>query len=158
MNSDELARALEDAIDRKMDKVPEALTRAMLKVRDIAQNHHIAGNERGVIRSAGDESINNSLEIEVKKEGDGVSGKLLCKSKHAIFVEFGTGSVGEASGGNGSTKRVTYTKRQEWTYPVEGYNGVEFYVTSGQPARPFMFPAFEEAKSIVPQIMLQALK
>lgn len=117
-----------------------------------ARQHHIPGSSG--IRAV-NEHIRESITAEVQRESDGYFGKISCKAAHGVYVEYGTGMVGAASGGNGSGQHVTYTMREGWTYPVEGYNGTEFYYTEGQPAQPFMYPAFQEAKTQLLQIIAQ---
>lgn len=61
-------------------------------------------------------------------------GEVRAYAEHAPYVEFGTGPVGKASGGRGKAY-----KTKGWTY----FNGENFVHTRGQPARPFLYPAFK---------------
>lgn len=100
-----------------------------------------------------------SPKTEVVPNGKGVSkGRVWTDKKTGIFREFGTGPVGEAS-----TKDLpegihpVYTQTP-WFFPVDSVDqdltalygmfkitikGQEFYKTSGQPSRPWLYPALK---------------
>ena len=82
-----------------------------------------------------------------------MKGKLIANSDHAVYVEMGTGDVGRASGGNGSGVNVSY-RHGGWFVPLpraavmlkdtilrEGSGG---FWTNGQPARPYLYPAYQQ--------------
>ena len=152
-----VADALEAAVKAKIGKLENATHQAVNFIAASAREHHIPGRNGGV-HALGGQSIRESISGEVHRSGDTFEGKITCKSPHGIYVEFGTGSVGAASGGNGSRARVSYTTRPGWVYPVQGYDDTEFYYTEGQPAKPFMYPAFEDGKAVLKGIIENALK
>jgi HK97 gp10 family phage protein len=76
--------------------------------------------------------------IRAKYEKDGMVGVVYTNNPHAMYVEFGTGPVGAANhAGTSPNVGVSYTLRKSWVYNKDG----KFYRTSGQPARPYMYPA-----------------
>lgn len=79
-------------------------------------------------------------------------------SDHALYVEFGTGTVGAAShAGVSPHVAVSYTAREKWTYAVENNAGdTLFFTTSGMPARPFMYPAAVQNKKRYATLMRNA--
>ena len=93
------------------------------------------------------------------------------------FREFGTGSVGEASEKDLPDGINPVYTQDEWFFPVESVDkdlnalygmrvvnikGTEFYVTNGQPARPFLYPAYkaetENMDKLVKENVSKALK
>lgn len=97
--------------------------------------------------------LRNSIHTEVSTDGGAVKGKLIANSDHAVYVEMGTGDVGRASGGNGSGVNVSY-RHGGWFVPLprtavmlrdtilrEGSGG---FWTNGQPARPYLYPAYQQ--------------
>jgi HK97 gp10 family phage protein len=90
----------------------------------------------------GSGSIVSGIQTKIKTLSDGAEGSVISTAAHSIFVEMGTGPVGAANHAGISPKvSPSYTSRESWAYPTV-IDGEETYrVTSGQPARPFMYPA-----------------
>ena len=122
---------------RKLDSlggnVQNALAKAMKTTLESAQGSAEKNTEYGSVRS--------SLKVEMKVTPDSVDGKVFTNLFHAKFIEFGTGPKGQANhGGISPHVPVTYTLHP-WAYHSEDYGWV---TTSGQPARPFLYPAAKE--------------
>lgn len=97
--------------------------------------------------SSGGGSLRGSIQSEAKETATGWEGRVYSNAPHASYVEFGTGPVGAANNGGTSPKvRVSYTLRSFWTYPTVIDGEQTFRRTSGQPARPFMYPTAVEHK------------
>ena len=109
-----------------------------------------------------------SLKTEVVENADGnIVGRVWSDKAHAIYREFGTGPNGEASVKDlpeGINPVYTQTR---WFIPAEevgiDLNEIygmpkitiqekEFYITSGQPARPFLYPSLKEILPQMPEI------
>lgn len=110
-----------------------------------------------------------SFKSEVTEDPSGnIVGRNWSDNKVAVFREFGTGPVGA-----GSPKDLpegihpAYTM-EPWFFPAGSVdvdleaiygmvkmeiNGKEFYRTSGQPARPFMYLAFKEAMEHAEEVL-----
>lgn len=84
---------------------------------------------------------------------------VVADSKHAAFVEFGTGVIGKANPYNGTlpegvdwqyasgkTIRQLADGRYGWFY--KGKDG-NWYFTEGMPSRPFMYNTANELRSII---------
>lgn len=83
---------------------------------------------------------------------------VVASSGHAIFVELGTGIVGEkspypgpiqATYAQGSTIHLTKDGKYGWFYP--GDDG-RWYFTEGMPSRPFMYNTTLELMAQIPRI------
>ena len=87
-------------------------------------------------------TLRNSIQASVEERGGKVVGKVSTNVHYAPYVEFGTGQRGEASpsppkyDGN-----LSY--RQDW---------------AGMAAQPFLFPAAQQNKSLVPKIIAQYVR
>lgn len=99
--------------------------------------------------------LRNSIKASVTELATSATGEVGSPLEHASYVEMGTGEVGKASGGNGSPVSVSY-RTGGWFVPlargeqmmadtiVEGAsNG---FWTYGQPARPYLWPAYQANK------------
>lgn len=98
--------------------------------------------------SGGAASVSGSITHKVDSEDGYAVGTVETNAPHACFVEFGTGPVGAANhAGISPNVSPAYTSRESWVYPYEGPEGTEFATTSGQPARPFLYPAAVQNQS-----------
>lgn len=97
--------------------------------------------------STGSVSLRAGIEHEVKSTTERIEGRVFSNAPHSVFVEMGTGPVG-ASNHMGISPNVnpTYTTRKSWAFPIVIDGEETFRTTSGQPARPFMYPAAVEHK------------
>ena len=67
----------------------------------------------------------------------GISGQVTVGAEYGAYVEFGTGPKGQASySGN---QAIAY-RQSGWVYKA----GDGFRFTTGQPARPYLYPSFKE--------------
>lgn len=109
--------------------------------------------------SEGGGSLKGSITHEVKASGGRIEGRVYTKNDHAAYVEFGTGPVGAANhAGISPNVPVSYTSRRHWVYPLTIGGEKTFRTTSGQPARPYMFPAAVEHKDTFRQTVRQRLE
>ena len=138
-----------DSLMRKLSALGGDVPRALYE--GVAQTIEIAAADAKMLApknsssqsdGSGSGSIVSGISTEIKTLPDGAEGKVLSKTAHSIFVEMGTGPVGAANhAGISPMAKPSYTSRESWAYPTV-IDGEETYrVTSGQPARPFMYPA-----------------
>ncbi|MGM0214967.1 HK97 gp10 family phage protein [Enterococcus sp. AZ109] len=116
----------------------------------------------------GSGELAGSVKQEVVVDGSGnIVGRVWSDKAHAIFREFGTGPVGEASKKDLPPDVYPTYSQEKWFIPVNqvavDLNAVygipkikiqeqEFYMTSGQPARPWLYPSLKEVLEDVPSI------
>jgi HK97 gp10 family phage protein len=130
-----------DSLLKKLDRLggdtKNAIVRAMKTTLQSAEGDAKANSMYGSVRT--------SIKSEHKVEPDKIEGKVFTNLPHAVFIEFGTGPVGAANhSGISPEVPVTYTQHP-WVYHSEDYG---FVTTSGQPARPFLYPAAKENESV----------
>lgn len=112
----------------------------------------------------------NSIHPEYKGQADGSSiWAVIAGTDHAVFVEFGTGVIGQEQSypgklpdgvswqyASGKTIRQLADGRYGWFYPGSDGN---WYFTEGMPSRPFMLNTSLElyriAKSVVKEVFGQ---
>lgn len=127
-----------------IEAVKEAMNKSVLMVH--GQAKELCPVDTGNLRS--------SIHPKVIIQGPNVIGKVYTNVNYAPFVEFGTGSVGS---GTYPDPKVNLTYRSTpWTYTPDG--GETFYRTSGQVAKPFLYPAIKSNKTRINNIFKEALK
>ena len=115
--------------------------------------------------------LKGSIHFATEKNGpDGPVSICYTNSDHASFIEFGTGPIGAASGGNGSAVRINHAEgpwqhksrsgkifyTDYWVYFDKAKQ--QFFATRGQPARPFMYPAAKEVEKRAKSIQAAELR
>ena len=102
--------------------------------------------------------LRNSIKTDVESSNNSVTAITYTNAEHASFVEFGTGPVGQANH-DGISPNVSPTYSQhgwgipadkvdpadaiKYKWPKRTYGGKDYYMTSGQPAQPFIYPALK---------------
>ena len=90
--------------------------------------------------------LKRSIFTKVEQDADATIGCVYTTADHAIFVEFGTGPVGQSShAGISPNVPVAYTQ-EPWVW-MDDEGG--FHTTEGQPAQPFMYPALKSMEKYV---------
>lgn len=85
----------------------------------------------------------NSIITETAIEGESVIGVVKATAPHSVFIEMGTGPMGEANHAGVAPVPVTY-RSTPWVYYSKKHKS--FFTTKGMPARPFLYPAFAKRK------------
>lgn len=109
-------------------------------------------------------SLKNEVVINAQ---DQIVGRVWSDKIQAIVREFGSGKVGEASSKDlPEGVNPTYTQ-ERWFIPTDQVpldleaiygmpritiQGKDFFITSGQPARPFLYPSLKEILPQAPEI------
>lgn len=112
--------------------------------------------------------LRNSLNCVVRNEYRGVYAHVGTNKEYAAYVEFGTGPVGAAHhSGTSPDVPITYTMEPwwipEWELDPEvpafyGWSYIDtdkgrFYRCSGQPAHPYLYPAFRDNQKEIEDIL-----
>lgn len=99
--------------------------------------------------------LRNSIGADAVVQGAFVVGDFHASAEYALYVEMGTGPEGEADhAGINPDEHPTYTLHG-WTYkdPRSG----EFFYTTGQPARPYMYPALKAGEGKLSEAVREAI-
>lgn len=119
--------------------------------------------------------LRDSIYTEVEQGGDYVTGICYTDKIYGPYVEFGTGPVGQANHKGVSPDSVGAYVQKGWMIPgdamdrdyaeskglgvVEDKDGnVKGYLTNGQPARPFLYPALKNQEEEVDRIFQNEVK
>lgn len=143
-------------LETKLKKIQEVAETYMERtVRNACEN--VVRPEAKMLCPVNYGELRGSIRTATKKlEEGGAIGEVYTNKKYAIYVEFGTGPVGEKNH-NGISPFVDVAYSQKgWYIPsdaissedaeryhfpkIEGKD-MEFYYTQGQPAQPFLYPA-----------------
>lgn len=117
--------------------------------------------------------LRQSIKTKVEATEGMVIGTVYTNNQHAVFVELGTGPIGEANH-EGISPEISPTYSQSgWWFPDDKVtpqdaakyhwpsmtteDGKTLYFTQGQPAQPFMYPALKGIEDIVCMNMKAAL-
>ena len=146
-----------EEVAENIDGLSEGLLEAARKGLQAGMQPMVA-NAKLLVRSpgkGGTGQLRNSIGAKAEVQGLFIVGTFYASAEHTIFVEFGTGPKGEESHeGIAPDANPTYTTKG-WVYrdPRTG----EFWYTLGQPASPFMYPAFKAGESQLPEKVRQAI-
>lgn len=101
-------------------------------------------------------ALAGSIQKEVRTAGGAVTGRVFVRAEYGLMVELGTGPKGEASHAGISpavSQTVTYSPKG-WSYPDA--QGAWRY-TRGQPARPYLYPAWKAKREAVREAVRRAV-
>lgn len=117
--------------------------------------------------------VRNSISVSTETTEEGSVSQVYTNLDLGVYQEFGTGPIGEQSGGNGSPHKVTYSKgpwKHEITkgpragthyfsdYWIYANEDGEFFATKGQPAKPYLYPSAMDIKKQAGEITRKALE
>lgn len=157
-----------DAITRlsQVSKNPKYLTEAGNFVLNAAKL-----NCSGFIITSGE--LRGSLGMTVTEDRYGLHAHIGTNKAYATYVEFGTGPKGAAHhNGIAPDVAVAYTLKPWWIHESQVSPGVaavyrwpfietpegRFYKVSGQPAHPYLYPAFADNKDTIAKILAGGFK
>ena len=86
--------------------------------------------------------LRQSIQAETIVENGKITGKVYTNQEYGVYVEFGTGKVGESTNKNNNVN-ASY-KQNGWTYYSDELG--QFVYTEGMAARPYMYPALHDNK------------
>ena len=144
---DELEMKLNQLADIDLKK---AVSDAVQTVRSAAMSVHVDTGE-----------LQQSIHADVEENGDTVTGTCWTNKPYAPYLEFGTGPKGQENHA-GISPEITpaYTQNPWWIHEsqvdrrvAEKYHWFyldtpdgRFYLCTGQPAYPFMYPALKDSQ------------
>lgn len=148
-------KIVEEAVwDATFEIVEEIASRGASKVQSSAK--HSSGEGAG------------SIKQEVVIDGNGkIVGRVWSDKQQMLFREFGTGPVGEASPKDLPDGVNPVYTQERWFVPADFVavdleavygipkviiNGKDFFMTRGQPARPWLYPSVKEVEENIPDI------
>lgn len=159
-----------DSLRRKVNALPKVLNNAMEGATEEITELVRAAAELRISSSmkAGSGELLGSIKTEVVIDSGGkLVGRVWSDKEQAIYREFGTGPNGEKSPKDlPDSINPVYTQTR-WFIPAEAVavdlnavygmpkitiQGKDFYITSGQPARPFLYPSLKEILPQMPEI------
>jgi HK97 gp10 family phage protein len=117
--------------------------------------------------------LKQSIYTDVEQTDDTVRAVCYTNKSYAPHVEFGTGPVGQAHhegvspDSNGSyvqhgwgipAEKVSPSDAARYGWKKQLYNGKEYYMTSGQAAQPFLYPALHDNQEKISRIFRKGVK
>ena len=164
----------------------EGADELLRKLQNMSQDMQVAAAKRAAVaggtivkrqaqllvpRNAG--ALARSIRIRSSASAAGAKAEVYTNYEYAIYVEFGTGPKGQANH-QGISPSVTprYTQHgwgipadqvsaedaEKYHWPSRIYDGKTYYMTSGQAASPFMYPALNNRKEDVKKAMNASLR
>lgn len=147
----------------KLKKLPSAVVEAtkdtLVEMTETTKARAVENLNNSIYINNGE--LVGSIQAEVVENGQGeLVGRVWSDKEHAIYREFGTGQKGANSPKQLPPNVVPSYRMTPWFIPAnktkvdlhEAYGFIEidiqgqkFYRTTGQPARPFLYPAFLQA-------------
>lgn len=122
----------------------------------------------------GSGELSGSLKNEVVVDASGhLVGRVWSDKEQAIYREFGTGQIGEASSKDIPTGIMPVYSQKPWFIPAEKVaidleamygipkitiQGQDFFITKGQPSRPFLYPSLQEMIEQASEIYIKHVK
>lgn len=142
-----------EGVSAALEDMPEAIEAAIAKavlqgaevVRDAAKS--LAPHTTG-------ELIKSIIVDGPISSGNTIFAEVAATAEHAAYIEFGTGPKGAAAAPAFAAEEGVEYRTGGWVYPVDG----GFRYTTGQPARPYMHPAYEANKEAVKELVANAIK
>ena len=118
--------------------------------------------------------LRSTIFTAIDENGQHISGTVYTDTEHGWYVEFGTGPVGAADHDGVSPDVPVAYRMSGWLIPGEAISeadalqykfkkvtfkdGSVWYATNGQPAQPFMYPAFINNEKNIEAIFNDELK
>lgn len=101
--------------------------------------------------------LQNSITYRLEDKGNGNwRGVIFTNKEHGIYVEFGTGPVGEANHIGISREIKPMYSPSPWVYYDKDKK--QFFYTHGQPAKPFLYPALHDNKDKIKKFIKYRIK
>ena len=100
--------------------------------------------------------LRNSIRTSVKQTEEQAEAVCYTNKPSATYVEFGTGPAGQRKHSGISPEVTPVYKQRGWAFPANAiasgsyqfaettYHGQKYFLTAGQAAQPFMYPALKD--------------
>lgn len=146
-----------DKLMRKYGELSEQVAGEVME-RAVGASAKLVQGEAKLLCPVNHGELRRGVRTMVEQQDDKTIGVVYNNVSHAMFVEFGTGPVGEENhsgispavppaysqhgwGIPGDAVEASDVEKYHW--PERTYDGKTYYMTSGQPAQPFMYPALK---------------
>jgi HK97 gp10 family phage protein len=149
-----------DSLLKKLESMDSQITDYLFK--SVARETKVVQADAKLNCPVNHGELRGSIMFQVSKTKEGVMGIVSTNKEYAAYVEFGTGPVGQANHeGISPNVNITYSQKgwafpasevsaadaAQYKWPKRTYGGEDYYVTSGQRAQPFMYPALKNHES-----------
>ena len=149
--------------------------RSMMKNARKAQQASLDVNQSDAVANAPSNvgQLRQTIYVSLEGEDDNLHGTVYTDTEHGWYVEFGTGPVGAANHDGISPEVPVSYSMKGWLIPGDAISeadamkykfkkvtfrdGSIWWATNGQPAQPFMYPAFMNSEKAVNAIFSKAL-
>lgn len=164
-----------DALFSKLDAISESS--ASILTKGMSKGAKLIQGSAKLLCPVKEGSLRNSIRTKTSAKDGIVESTIYTNNSHAAFVEFGTGPRGAASAKELPEGLEIQYKNEGWWIPVgdgEGeisqedvekygmftltYEDKTFAYSQGQPAQPFLYPAFTSNKDKVVQVVANTIK
>ena len=157
------------ALSKQLDKIGNAdLRKCILQLTMKMQGQaKLLAPVSGIVSGAGE--LRDSIRVRVEERDGYLIGTCYTNKEYAIYVEMGTGPKGQENhAGIAPGVPVAYTPEPWWVHEGPGENEVSretgegyhwfyidtpqgrFYRVDGQPAQPYMYPAYKAVEEQAP--------
>lgn len=166
---DQLLNKMESLIKVTTEsKLPGILDRANKGIIQAAAKMECPVREVG-----GGGELRNSIKTSIEQRGSKVIATTYTSKRYAAYVEFGTGPVGQENHEGVSPEFTPSYSQHGWGIPADEvdeadaerygwqkrtYSGKDYYMTSGQAAHPFMYPALKNNEAKVARRVNSSLR
>lgn len=147
-----------DKLMRKYGELGEQVAGEVME-RAVGASAKLVQGEAKLLCPSNHGELRRGIRTMVERQDDKAIGIVYNNVAHAMYVEFGTGPVGEANHAGISPAvppaysqhgwgipgdKVDQDDVEKYRWPERIYDGKTYYMTSGQPAQPFMYPALKD--------------
>ena len=114
--------------------------------------------------------LRNSIHTSVKQAEGQTEAVCYTNKSYATYVEFGAGPIGQRKHSGISPEVTPVYKQRGWAFPANAvssgpyqfaetfYNGQKYFLTAGQSAQPFMYPALKDGTEEAAQAIKNSAK
>lgn len=162
-----------ESLRRKIKAIPKILDDAMwdatFELTELVQQAAVLRIQSSAKYSSGELAGSIKYEVVVNTQGK-IVGRVWSDKEQALYRETGTGPVGQESPKELPEGVTPVYSTSAWFIPVEKVQvdleavygipritiqGNDFYLTRGQPARPFLYPSLKEIMEQAPEVYKQ---
>lgn len=159
-----------ESLRRKVKAMPKVLDDAMwdatFELTELVQQAAVLRIQSSAKYGSGELAGSIKYEVVVNAQGK-IVGRVWSDKEQAMYREFGTGPVGQESQKDLPEGVTPVYSTAAWFIPVDKVGvdleavygipriiiqGNEFYLTRGQPARPFLYPSLKEIMEQAPEV------
>lgn len=152
--------------------IQEATWQATLEIVEEITSRAVSNVQSSVRYGSGEGAGSIKQEVVIDSQGK-IVGRVWSDKQEMLFREFGTGPVGEESPKDLPPGITPVYSQERWFIPADKVavdlevvygipkitiQGKEFFMTRGQPARPWLYPAVKEVEAHIPEIFQDHVK